>query len=52
MPVPVAVTPSHIQLPDARNFDETWNYISAGLDLILHAPRGGMTKARYIGLHT
>lgn len=53
MPPPVKASPALMPpLPNSRDFDETWNYVRSGMDLILRTPRVGMSRTRYIGLVT
>lgn len=35
-----------------KDFEETWQYIASGLDLIFHASTRSMTRDRYMGMVT
>lgn len=49
---PVNVAAMALALPDALDFNATWEYMTNGLDLVLRTPGVGMSKQRYIGLVT
>lgn len=39
-------------LQDLQDLQSTWRYIKSGLNVILHTPKAGITRAEYMGLVT